>query len=191
MKRNMTITSLANSEAAERARRRGNTIVLVTGILVLLVIIATAYVTRTQAGRTTASAYLTTGQRENNRDVIVEQFAQEIAEALFVREAFTSNSNDYRAAILPDAVRYGVDRGTNFKFNFAPYSVVPWTNWPDDVFHGGPLTAAQEALWPKGAGNPNGGPTAEPVYRVGRLTASYVHFYFASNPVAAARLFLP
>ena len=56
MKRNMTITSLANSEAAERARRRGNTIVLVTGILVLLVIIATAYVTRTQAGRTTASA---------------------------------------------------------------------------------------------------------------------------------------
>ena len=73
MKRNMTITSLANSEAAERARRRGNTIVLVTGILVLLVIIATAYVTRTQAGRTTASAYLTRGvyeqfQRLSRRD---------------------------------------------------------------------------------------------------------------------------
>lgn len=39
--------------------------------------------------------------------------------------------------------------------------------------------------------NPNGGATAEAVYRVGALTASYIHFYFASNPVAAARMFLP
>jgi cobyrinic acid a,c-diamide synthase len=38
---------------------------------------------------------------------------------------------------------------------------------------------------------PNGGKTAEAVFRVGRLTASYVHFYFASNPEAAAKLFLP
>ena len=34
----------------------------------------------------------------------------------------------------------------------------------------------------------NGQP-GEAVYRVGRLTASYLHLYFASNPVAAARLF--
>lgn len=39
------------------------------------------------------------------------------------------------------------------------------------------------------ARNPNGGATAEPVYRQGALTASYVHFYFASNPRAAAALF--
>lgn len=38
---------------------------------------------------------------------------------------------------------------------------------------------------------PNGGATAEAVYRDGRLTASYVHFYFASQAEAAARLFLP
>lgn len=38
---------------------------------------------------------------------------------------------------------------------------------------------------------PNGGKTAEAVFRIGRLTASYVHFYFASNPEAAAKLFLP
>ena len=38
---------------------------------------------------------------------------------------------------------------------------------------------------------PNGGATAEAVYRVGRLTASYVHAYFPSNPEAAARLFQP
>lgn len=39
------------------------------------------------------------------------------------------------------------------------------------------------------ARRPDGG-DGEPVYRVGRLTASYVHFYFPSNPEAAARLFL-
>jgi cobyrinic acid a,c-diamide synthase len=35
------------------------------------------------------------------------------------------------------------------------------------------------------------GKTGEAVYRVNRLTASYLHLYFASNPKAAAQLFLP
>ena len=35
------------------------------------------------------------------------------------------------------------------------------------------------------------GSTGEAVYRRGRLTASYVHLYFPSNPDAAASLFLP
>lgn len=35
------------------------------------------------------------------------------------------------------------------------------------------------------------GQTGEAVYRIGRLTASYLHLYFPSNPAAAARLFLP
>jgi cobyrinic acid a,c-diamide synthase len=39
--------------------------------------------------------------------------------------------------------------------------------------------------------NPNGGSTAEAVYRQGRLTASYIHQYFASNPQATAALFRP
>ncbi|WP_136474991.1 cobyrinate a,c-diamide synthase [Pseudomonas sp. DG56-2] len=39
--------------------------------------------------------------------------------------------------------------------------------------------------------SPNGGRGAEAVYRSGRLTASYVHFYFASNPLAAAALLKP
>jgi cobyrinic acid a,c-diamide synthase len=38
---------------------------------------------------------------------------------------------------------------------------------------------------------PNSGNTAEAVYRVGRLTASYVHFYFPSSPEATARLIAP
>jgi len=39
--------------------------------------------------------------------------------------------------------------------------------------------------------SPNGGRGAEAVYRLGRLTASYVHFYFPSNPEAVAALLHP
>ncbi len=46
-----------------------------------------------------------------------------------------------------------------------------------------PLARGQS---PKG-----GGVDGEAVYRLGRLTASYIHLYFPSNPVAAAKLFLP
>jgi len=38
---------------------------------------------------------------------------------------------------------------------------------------------------------PNGNMTSEAVYQKLRLTASYTHFYFPSDPMAAARLFLP
>ena len=37
--------------------------------------------------------------------------------------------------------------------------------------------------------NPNGGPSREAVYRDRRMTASFVHVYFPSNPAAAVRLF--
>jgi cobyrinic acid a,c-diamide synthase len=39
--------------------------------------------------------------------------------------------------------------------------------------------------------SPNGGRGAEAVYRIGRMTASYVHFYFPSNPLAIAALLRP
>jgi cobyrinic acid a,c-diamide synthase len=39
--------------------------------------------------------------------------------------------------------------------------------------------------------NPNGAPSHEAVYRERRFTASFVHFYFPSDPEAALRLFLP
>ncbi|MGZ8256689.1 MAG: cobyrinate a,c-diamide synthase [Gallionella sp.] len=38
---------------------------------------------------------------------------------------------------------------------------------------------------------PNGNDTCEAVYQQDRLTASYLHFYFPSNPAAVAQLFLP
>ncbi|QNK00168.1 cobyrinate a,c-diamide synthase [Dyella telluris] len=41
------------------------------------------------------------------------------------------------------------------------------------------------------ASNPDGGPSKEGVYRRGRFTASFMHLYFPSNPVAAVALFLP
>jgi cobyrinic acid a,c-diamide synthase len=41
------------------------------------------------------------------------------------------------------------------------------------------------------ASNPNGNHTHEAVYRNSRLTASYIHFFFPSNPAAITELFLP
>ncbi|OUR70894.1 cobyrinic acid a,c-diamide synthase [Methylophaga sp. 42_8_T64] len=41
------------------------------------------------------------------------------------------------------------------------------------------------------AENPNGNHTHEAVYQQQRLTASYIHFYFPSNPDAIVELFLP
>jgi cobyrinic acid a,c-diamide synthase len=56
-------------------------------------------------------------------------------------------------------------------------------------FHYSVLTSA---LAPITRGEcPNYKRTAEAVYRQGRLTASYIHFYLPSDPLAAAQLFLP
>ena len=42
--------------------------------------------------------------------------------------------------------------------------------------------------WSEGA---RAGQRGEPVYRLGRLTAAYLHAYFPANPLATARLFAP
>jgi cobyrinic acid a,c-diamide synthase len=39
--------------------------------------------------------------------------------------------------------------------------------------------------------NPDKGPSREGVYRRQRMTASFMHLYFPSDPAAAMRLFLP
>lgn len=47
-------------------------------------------------------------------------------------------------------------------------------------------------LQPQARGEcPNDKPVTEAVFRLGRLTASYIHFYLPSNPAAAAALFRP
>ena len=49
-------------------------------------------------------------------------------------------------------------------------------------------TPLAPVAWSEGA---RAGRRGEPVYRDGRLHASYLHLYFPSNPLAAARLFAP
>src|SRR5438477_1594685 len=143
------------------SRRRGNTLVLVTGILVLLVIIATAYVTRTQAGRTTAKATEEAGLRDDNAHTIANTLAQEICDALFVQEIDPTDpvlvpgrpapAGTRRFSLIDSQIRYGVDSNVNFPYNIAPYQVVPFTNWPDpDGTVNFPYAA-----WPPGPGNPN------------------------------------
>jgi cobyrinic acid a,c-diamide synthase len=57
------------------------------------------------------------------------------------------------------------------------------------TFH---YSRTETALEPLARGVPQRhGSSGEAVYRAGRLTASYLHLYFPSNPEAAARLFLP
>ena len=57
------------------------------------------------------------------------------------------------------------------------------------TFHYSVLSTPLEPL--ARATSPNGRGTAEAVYRRGRLTASYVHTWFPSNPAAVASWFHP
>ncbi|MEY2714187.1 MAG: hypothetical protein RIT24_530, partial [Planctomycetota bacterium] len=156
---------------SNRRARRGNTIVLVTAILVLLVIIATAFVSRTRAVRQTSAAQQASAGRDGRAESVAMNVAQEIAGALFVKPIDTSDpfsrpdnsvtppvvvasSSWPRLASPLDAPRYSVDpldgNGDGFPelgYNFAPYEVKPWTNWPD--FFG-------NSLWPFGPGAPGG-----------------------------------
>ena len=167
--------------------RSGNTLVLVTAILVLLVIIATAFLVRSQSGRAQAAAQQKAAGRGHRVASVAESIAQEVADALFVKRVdssslpaqVTANQNtglggqplfgeflarsDYpRLPPEPLAVRYGVDYfdsvsnlnlgqvpgGDGFidGYNFAPFSVIPFTNWPARY---GLIT---------GEGNPTGNP---------------------------------
>jgi cobyrinic acid a,c-diamide synthase len=56
------------------------------------------------------------------------------------------------------------------------------------TFH---YSACTTSLTPIAKAHKTHGAGTEPIYRRNRLTASYMHFYFPSNPEAAARLFMP
>ncbi|MDA1105044.1 MAG: hypothetical protein O2855_00415 [Planctomycetota bacterium] len=169
------------------AMSRGNTLVLVTAILVLLAIVAVAYLSRTQAGRSTAAAQQLANSRGERIDALSDNLAQVISEALFVRPADpadpwlqippdsgsqmpTPSPSRPRGAVDPNAHRYSIDALDLFNtvedadldglltaalggdgipegYNYAPYVVQAWTNWPD-VF----------GVFP-GDGNPAGNPS--------------------------------
>ena len=152
-------------------QRRGNSMVLVAALLVLLVIIATAFIARTQTGRKTGSAIEEASMRRASVEPIANAIADHISLALFPWPVDTANATagnliDLRDGTLPrfrpfaDAKRYGVDiqdigaSTFTFPWNFAPHQVVPWTNPPDEI------AAINEPLgiWPLGLGAPDGDP---------------------------------
>jgi hypothetical protein len=145
-----------NIHRAHTSRTRfGNALILVIGILVLLVLVATAFITRTQSGRATAIAQRDVAKINDRARTIATQVADETAQALFANPIVASaqipanSANTRRGAPMATALRYGHD--ATYPFNFAPYDVVPWTNPPDDTtFLGVP------ALGPI---NPIGGPS--------------------------------
>jgi len=133
--------------------------ILVVAMLVLLVIIATAFVGRAQSLRVLASAQQLNAAQTDRIRPIAHAVSQEVAQSLFVKpinplDAALVNA----AAAIPSAssavprgvadfmqTRYGVDpldRLNNSTllavpdqiidgYNFAPFEVRPWTNWPD------------------------------------------------------------
>ncbi|MCI0632081.1 MAG: hypothetical protein L0Y44_15655, partial [Phycisphaerales bacterium] len=163
--------------------RRGNTIILVAAILTLLAIIATAYISRTQAGRQMSAATLQTEMRQDNANIIADELALETAEALFPRPIDPTgypgldfpNSNIRRFPLSPTSLRYEIDptdfgpdrlpftgdenNQPDFPWNFPPYRVVPFANWPDEISLipvGGDIYAGQGCDpndWPPGPGN--------------------------------------
>ena len=139
------MTPSASSRLPLPADRRGNahTLVLVTAILVLLVIIATAYISR-GGGRVIAAAQRNAIDREDRASVAAGVVAKEISEGLFpklvdssdpaVQAGFAATSSTPRlsrpewTAIVPDFAgnpigvtqqvdRYAVDPQTQYQLN--------------------------------------------------------------------------
>ena len=135
------MTPSTSSRLSFPADRRGNTLVLVTAILVLLVIIATAYISRAQGGRVIAAAQRNAIDREDRASVAAGVVAKEISEGLFpklvdssdpaVQAGFAALSSTPRlsrpewTAIVPDFAgnpigvtqqvdRYAVDPQTQY-----------------------------------------------------------------------------
>lgn len=232
--------SLARStrRAAAVGWRRANVMIMVTALLVLLVIIASAFLTRTQAGRQIASAQQSSQSRQQRVDSITKSVVDEVAQSLFPRRidaadpalqpGFVPDPTQYgkplvastsypRLEPLPDAVRYGVDPWNSFfnedlspdpqdddidddsgaiiidGYNFAPFHVYPWTNWPDlfannNVVNANhPLRVYEANPW----GNPGFGDTrwlrsTEPMRTYDNNGLPYfTHWSHLSNPATA------
>ena len=84
--------------------------------------------------------------------------------------------------------------GITFPTDKGPFRALQQVDLPEGALRGHTYhhSVLDCALAPLARGVcPNGKPVAEAVYRLGRLTASYIHFYLPSNPRAAAELLLP
>lgn len=150
-----------NRFSQRSSARRGSTMILVVAMLVLLLIVATAFVGRAQSSRFLASAQQLTAAQTDRVGPIAHAVTEEIAQSLFVQPvdktdaALVAPFVDVFAPVGSSAVprivasanetRYSVDPldalnnsslatgsdGLIDGYNFAPYEVRPWTNWPD------------------------------------------------------------
>ncbi len=170
--------TLPRSTAFRSGGRRGNALVLVAAILLMLMILGMAYIVRTQGAAEVASATQSRSVIDARTDAVAGALVEEVTQSLFVKPVIdpaddaaagdpgltqsvpgvipVGRSDWPRARPSPTAARYGidpVDRLTNLLdpgnlnalfgsinggdgypdgYNFAPYSVNPWTNWPDN-----------------------------------------------------------
>jgi hypothetical protein len=161
--------------------RRGNTLILVTAILVLLVIIATAFISRAQGGRAIASAQRKALDRVDRSELAIGVVIREISSDLFPKLV---NSNDPGLnvgtgvattatprlsidqwsdgyGVQHDVERYGVDpqwvgdeNGTVITAPRFPYNVASFETkaWTNWPDSSGGVPSAV----PLGKGNPNG-----------------------------------
>ena len=128
----------ARSQFIRSCNRRGNALILVAGVLVLLVIIATVFLSRTRTLRELGTAQRQGAFHRDRMESAASEIAQELADSLFVRTIDFTEA-EYGLGVPPEearrkapdvsATRYGVD--PDFAWNRAPWAVVPWTNPPD------------------------------------------------------------
>ena len=142
-------------------RRRGSTMILVVSMLVLLVIIATVFVSRAQSLRVLSSAQQLTAAQTDRTAPIAHTVSDEVAQSLFVQpidqtdraladlQVPIPSASTAVPRIIPNQfqTRFSVDQidrmnnstlaqvpagdGIIDGYNFAPFEVRPWTNWPD------------------------------------------------------------
>ena len=142
-------------------RRRGSTMILVVSMLVLLVIIATVFVSRAQSLRVLSSAQQLTAAQTDRIGPIAHTVSDEVAQSLFVHpidqtdraladlQVPIPSASTAVPRIIPNQfqTRFSVDQidrmnnstlaqvpagdGIIDGYNFAPFEVRPWTNWPD------------------------------------------------------------
>ena len=161
-------------------RRRGSTMILVVSMLVLLVIIAAAFISRAQSLRVLSSAQQLTAAQTDRIGPIAHTVVDEIAQSLFVQpvdptdralgdpQVEIPSASTAVPRLIPNQLqtRFSVDQLdslNNFTFqpngdgiidgyNFAPFEVRPWTNWPD-VYNLSPVGDIRSK-----EGNPIGNP---------------------------------
>ena len=148
MKRPATILSDA---------RRGNALVLVSALLVMLTLIAAAYLSRTRTQRITASAIHDTTADSTRANLVASQLAADVTRHLFLRPIdpnsegagiFGGNSNAARRPPSPYDARYGVEPSSTFVGGNGRGDMLSDSVSPADPIKVATTTANRGPSWP-------------------------------------------